>query len=98
MNLRDVIERLAQAGWAIRSHDLGGHDGHEWRLERAESFPLSHADVERLRREGWLAPSGAGSNYVLSDAGRLAFIRSTDEMGDGVLRLPVNESGERNGR
>jgi hypothetical protein len=44
--------------------------------------------VTRLGRDGWIKwfPSGGGA--WLTDAGRAAYIKSTDEMGDGKLVAP----------
>lgn len=44
--------------------------------------------VNRLGKAGWIKwfPSGGGAG--LSDAGRAAYIKSTDELGDGVLCDP----------
>lgn len=86
METKSIIEKLAQYGWTIRSEDLGDHDGCEYWLQRCERYDIS-ADIERLRREGWLEPFNGG--FRLSDEGRKAYLRSTDELGDGALIAPT---------
>ncbi len=96
MNVRDVIQKLVQPGWLIRTHDLGGHDGHEYWLERREGERLTARDVQELVRDGWLEPFNGG--FRLSDAGRKAHMRSGDELGNGELIAPASSQGERDGR
>ncbi len=47
---------------------------------------VNNTDIVRMLNNGWLDSYNGG--YRLTDAGRLAFMRSTDEMGDGKLYSP----------
>lgn len=95
MNVRDVIARLVQPGWTIRTHDLGGYDGREHWLEKHEGERLNDKDISDLLRDGWIRSFNGG--YELTDAGRAAHMRSTDELGDGKLIAPASAPGERHG-
>lgn len=86
MEIKNIIEKLAQQGWIIRTNDLGEYDGHEYMLEYSERHNVGHK-LSRLIREGWI--EGFNGGFRLTDAGRMAYMRSTDELGDGVLRPPV---------
>lgn len=44
---------------------------------------------DRLCHHGWLDTMPNGGTFKLSDAGLLAYLRSTDEMGDGKLIDPT---------
>lgn len=43
----------------------------------------------RLARGGWLKPFANNGGAWLSDGGKLAYLRSMDELGDGQLIAPV---------
>lgn len=92
MDVRSVIEKLVQSGWVIRRHDLGEYDGHEYWLEKREGERLTAFDVQDLVKAGWLEPFNGG--FKLSDAGRAAYMRSTDELGDGKLISPGASQGD----
>lgn len=85
--VKRAIEAFAQ-GFQYRVHDLGGYDGYEPWIEKIEGFKVSYALIERLKREGWIESYGA-RGFKLTDAGHRAYMRSTDEMGDGKLTPPV---------
>lgn len=44
--------------------------------------------VSHLIHHGWLESFSNGGGYRLSDAGKLAYLRSTDELDDGALIDP----------
>ena len=83
---KEILEKLS-AGWRIELEDHGGFDGYGLYLAPPGRVSVANRDVEELREAGFLEtfPSGAA---VISDAGRLAFIRSTDEMQDGKIYIP----------
>lgn len=87
MELRDVIAKLA-SGYRIRSESDGFH-GYEYTLA-GDSYSVDGL-MAQLVREGWLTSTPNGAAYVLSDAGLKAYMRSTDEMGDGKLTAPSRE-------
>lgn len=89
MEMREIIEQLA-SGHVIRSEDLGGYDGHEYRLAPADQGPLIPVmQISRLIREGWVESFNGGLR--LTDEGKKAYLRSTDEMGSGELIPPSRE-------
>lgn len=87
LTLEQVVELLAQRNWIIRRVDLGGHDGHEYRL-CGPQYGVSESMMRKLYRENWVTGLPSGTAYVLSDAGLKAHMKSTDEMGDGKLHAP----------
>lgn len=89
MEIRDIVAALA-SGHIIRTDDLGGYDGYEYRLVPEAQAPLlTTFQISRLIREGWLDSFNGG--FRLSDEGRKAYMRSTDEMGGGELVPPSRE-------
>jgi hypothetical protein len=86
MNVRDVIARLVQPGWTIRTEDHGGFDGRDYWLEKREGERLTDQDISDLLRDGWVRSYNGG--YELTDEGRKAYFRSSDELGDGQLIAP----------
>lgn len=89
MEIHEIITALA-CGHTIRSLDLGEHDGCEYRLVPDAPVELVNGlQIEQMIRDGWLESFNGG--YRLTDAGRLEWMRSTDEMGDGELRPPSRE-------
>lgn len=88
MTLQDVIELLAGEA-RIYLDD----EGYPELLTR-------HGNVsamwDRLCREGWLEAMPNGGTFKLSDEGLKAYLRSTDEMGDGKLNPPSELSKEPN--
>jgi predicted transcriptional regulator len=80
MPLSDIVALLADAGPILRygedsGADLVTHHGH-----------ISNEDLNQMIDEGWLY--SMNGTYRLTDEGRAAYIRSTDEMGDGKLISP----------
>lgn len=49
--------------------------------------------LRRLLEEGWIKSFPNGCGFELTDEGRKAYMRSTDEMGDGVLHPPSGGGG-----
>jgi hypothetical protein len=47
--------------------------------------------LRRLMEDGWLLGYANGGGWWLSDEGKKAYLRSTDEMGDGKLKAPILE-------
>lgn len=80
-----VVTALA-TGHLLRVTNLGGHDGREYRIEKREGFDLM-VPLAQLIREGWIEEMG-NSTWRLTDKGRLAYLRSADELGDGKLYVP----------
>jgi hypothetical protein len=78
--LDEVIGRLASGARVILDSEGYPHL-HE---------PQPHIDGplwDRLCREGWLEPMANGGTFKLSEAGFLAYLRSTDELRTGPLSL-----------
>jgi hypothetical protein len=82
MTLRDVIGLLAGGEARIVLDD----EGYPELLTRHGSVS---ALWDQLCREGWLESMPNGGTFKLSDAGLLAYLRSTDELGDGQLVSPL---------
>lgn len=89
--IRKIIGALA-TGFTLRCNDNGGYDGYSYVVEKREGFEITGWLVEKLLREGWV--NSRNGWYELTDEGRKAYLRSTDEMGDGKLRAP-SMKGER---
>src|SRR5271154_5126368 len=87
IDLKEVIERLAQTGYSIVSDDQGGYDGYRIFVRRVEQYEITGRERDMLIMDGWITQPGA-SSWVLSDEGRKAYLRSTDELGDGKLVSP----------
>ena len=88
LNLKDAIERLAQSGYRVCVDDNGGYDGYSIWIRRTEGMQITQRELEMFVKDGWLTPYGS-NGYELSDAGRCAYLRSTDELQDGKL-IPPN--------
>jgi hypothetical protein len=78
--LRDTIGELASGALIM------WNDGAP-RLVRHLPQPPSHI-FDVLIHRGWVESLANGSGYRISDAGKLAYLRSTDELQDGKLRHP----------
>jgi len=89
-----LLERLCEAGdpspWAVRFES--DENGYSMRLEK--TAPLDHSALDELRRAGFLRDIPNGSGWWVNDAGRAAFIKSTDEMGDGRALFAEDCSNE----
>lgn len=79
--LREAIWELA-SGAVVRLDDEG-----QPRLVRDLPQPSAFFDV--LMHRGWLDRLPNGGTFKLSDAGMRAYLRSTDELGDGRLLHPA---------
>ena len=84
-NFVEVVSALA-CGARIRIESDGFH-GNDYVLQ-TPAPAMQGGTFDRLMREGWLESAPNGGSYILSDAGRKAYFRSTDELGDGKLVLP----------
>ncbi len=83
--MRDAVQDLAGGACFRRSSD--GFHGDDFELVHPTAQP--EGDVfDRLLHHGWLESFPNGGGYKLSDAGKLAYLRSTDELGDGQLIDP----------
>ena len=80
-----VVELLA-TGWSLHRHDLGGHDGVEYRVEKCAGEVLPR-EIRRLYSAGFLESYPSGCGYRLSDKGHKAYMKSSDEMGNGKLEI-----------
>jgi hypothetical protein len=78
MRLEDVVKHLA-GGWRL------GHEDGDYFVTRTAGQVRSDT-IRRLNAEGWI--ESRNTCYVLTDAGHKAYMRSTDEMGDGQLHPP----------
>lgn len=79
---RQVITELA-GGARIIATDEG--DGWSYKLIHGE-VPITAGQVVRLLDEGWIYSSNTA--YFLTDEGKKAYLRSTDELGNGRLLVP----------
>lgn len=80
--LKEIIRLLAQPGFRL-VYDGAMSDGEVC----GPGTTVLTEEINYMGRNGWLKgmPSGRGS--WLSDEGRKAFLRSTDELGDGRLAI-----------
>lgn len=78
--LRDAIEELACGALIMRN------DGSPQLVRHLPQPPGHVFDV--LIHRGWVENLANGSGYRISDAGKLAYMRSTDELCDGKLIHP----------
>lgn len=85
MKVEEIIQKLQQPGWRIRIESYG--HGYQYFLE-GPSHTLTTMEVSRLVQDGWLESTANGGGYTLTDEGRKAYLRSTDELGDGKLVPP----------
>lgn len=84
MRVEEVVQALA-SGYAARwENDTLYVTKTEGRIRRDT--------LDRLMREGWLEGFANGGGFRLSDEGRKAYLKSTDELGDGKLVPPVSEN------
>ena len=69
-------------------------DGQTWFRYTSDDVELitphrfDHVAFNHMLRHGWLENTAGCGGYRLTDEGRIAYIRSTDEMGDGKLVDP----------
>lgn len=82
MEDKEVIALLASGAVLLEDEDRMGA---ELVTRHAQ---ISSEQWNRLGRQGWLKPFANNGGAWLSDAGRLAYIRSTDELGNGVMVPP----------
>lgn len=75
--------------------DLGGGayfraTGPGMELELVQPIEQPQGDViDRLIHRGWLESLANGGGYRMSDAGKMAYLRSMDELGDGAIHDPT---------
>lgn len=84
MRLEEVVQHLA-SGWSLRDHGSHGYDGPDYWMSRTAGRVRGDT-IERLIREGWVQSYNGG--FSLTDEGHRAYMRSTDELGDGKLIAP----------
>lgn len=64
----------------------------EWNdVELVAGYRFDRAAFNHMLHHGWLVSTTGCGGFELSDAGRAAYIRSTDELGDGKLVDPSPE-------
>lgn len=78
MTFEEAIQKLA-AGYRVELRD------DEPRI--VDSYDIGGPIWDRLIREGWIRSMPCGWVYGLSDDGLKSYLRSTDELGDGVLEI-----------
>lgn len=82
MRLEDVVQHMA-SGWRL------GHEDGDYFVTQTAGRVRSDT-ISRLLDEGWI--EGRNTCYILTDAGRKAYLRSTDELGDGKLVAPSEKA------
>lgn len=80
--LKELVRLLAQPGFRL-VYDGAMSDGEIC----GPSQPVLSEEINYMGRCGWLKGMPSGVGAWLSDEGRKAFLRSTDELGDGELEL-----------
>lgn len=58
-------------------------------VELVTRHRFDHVAFTHMLHHGWLESTTGCGGYRLSDAGLLAYLRSTDELGDGKLIDPT---------
>lgn len=86
-SITEIIAALA-SGAQIHCDDNG------YELRHPGKAIGSHTLQFHLIREGWIESTANCGGYVLSTAGRLAYMRSTDDLGNGKLVPPAPGVGE----
>lgn len=81
---REALNALAAADFKIRSD---GEDGWWPVLIHEETKPISGPVFNELMKAGFLKGIPNGSGFTISDEGRKAYLKSTDELGDGNVYL-----------
>ena len=83
-----IVEAMAHGFQLVDHADNRDFDGHEYWIEKCEGFPLK-ISIDRLISFGIIEPhSGYASGWRLADKWYRAYMRSTDELGDGRLHVP----------
>lgn len=80
MRVEEVVQALA-SGYGMQRDDC------DVRVVRSAGKVRSDT-LQRLIDEGWLEGYANGGGWRLSDEGHKAYLRSSDEMGDGKLVAP----------
>lgn len=81
--LRDAVGDLASGCQLVLEDDCGN----SWRMVAPVKQPQGDV-LSHLFHCGWLETMPNGGTCKLSDAGKLAYLKSTDELGDGKLIAP----------
>lgn len=81
-----IVQALA-SGAVIRTDGGRDHDPPDYILDSGSPRVLDTTVVNMIR-DGWLESFNGG--YRLTDAGKCAYMRSTDEVGDGKLVAPMS--------
>lgn len=82
MRLEDVVQHMA-SGWRLGR----GDDGY---FITQTAGKVRSDTINRLLTEGWCETRNMC--LILTDAGRAAYLRSTDELGDGNLIAPNGDA------
>ena len=83
-----IVEALAQGFQLVDHGDNRDFDGHEYWIEKCDGFPLK-ISIDRLILLGVIKPHPThASGWALGDSWYRAYMRSTDELGDGRLYVP----------
>jgi len=82
MRLDEIVRHMA-GGWRL------GHEDGNYFVSKTAGRVRSDT-INRLIAEGWI--ESRNTCYILTDDGRKAYLRSTDELGDGKLIPPVSET------
>lgn len=90
ITLREVIAELASGARIVADED------NRYELQYPGAPITSHMLNHELVRAGWVQSNPNGGSYRLTDAGRLAYMRSTDELGTGELVPPHGVKGTHN--
>lgn len=86
--LARIVEALSTGFRLVDRGDNRDFDGPEYWIEKSEGFPLK-ISIDRLIQLGVIVrhPTHA-HGWALGDKWRRAYMRSTDELGDGRLYVP----------
>lgn len=86
---RDFNRRFRDAVGDLAGGAYFRATGPGMQLELVQPIAQPKGDVvDRLIHYGWLESLANGGGYRMSDAGKIAYLRSTDELGDGALVDP----------
>jgi hypothetical protein len=91
-SISEIVAELA-AGAFIELHDDGRYE-----LRHPGKFIGDHTMQHHLIRHGWLDSTANCGGYVLSTDGHRAYMRSTDELGNGELVPPLPRGVRENGK
>jgi hypothetical protein len=82
-SIREIIAELASGAYIVM------HDNGRYELRQPGKYIGNHTMQHHLIRDGWLESFANCGGYRLSSAGKRAYMRSTDELGDSELAAPA---------